>query len=94
VAKARAEAESADTELANMNRAAKRAAPNLPPLADPLAAAGSWTGVLQGADVVAQREVLAVLLERVVAVRERQSVYRVDLTWTPLSEPLRAMTGA
>jgi site-specific DNA recombinase len=92
VAKARTDAEVADAELVTMSRAMKRAAPKLPPLADVLAAAGSWTSVLQGADVVAQREVLAVLLERVVAERERQGVYRVDLTWTPLGVALRVPT--
>jgi hypothetical protein len=42
-----------------------------------LDATGSWANVLQGADVVALREVLAVLVDRIVAVRERPGVYHM-----------------
>jgi hypothetical protein len=93
VAKARADMEAAESELPSLRRE-PGTTPTLPPIEQVLAAAGSWASVLDGADVAAQREVLAVLVERIVAVRERQNVYRVDITWTPLGEALRAMTAA
>jgi hypothetical protein len=93
VAKARADMEAAETELPSLRREPGTTGPNLPPIEQVLASAGSWASVLEGADVAAQREVLAVLVERIVAVRERQNVYRVEVTWTPLGEALRATTA-
>ncbi len=89
VTTARADAESADRELATIDHASKRGRPRLPPLDDVVKAAGSWTTILQGGDVEAQREVLAPLVERVVAVRERPGVYRAELAWTSLGQALR-----
>jgi excisionase family DNA binding protein len=92
--KARADADAAEAELATVRYDAARPRPKLPPLDRLLATAGGWTTVLEGAAVVAQREVLAVLIERMVPVRERQSVYRVEITWTPLCDALRTTTRA
>jgi hypothetical protein len=50
--------------------------------------------VLQGAEVEPQRDVLALLVERVVPIRERHGVYRVEIRWTPLGDALRTMTAA
>jgi hypothetical protein len=94
VAGARADAKNAEDELASVRQSARPKASSLPSIEDVLKAAGSWTNVLAGADVVAQREVLAVLVERIVAVRERQAIYRVEMTWTSLGEALRATIAA
>ncbi len=90
VAKARADMEAAESELPSLRREPGTIGPKLPPIEQVLASAGSWASVLDGADVAAQREVLAVLVERIVAVRERQNLYRVDITWTLLGQVLRA----
>ena len=58
-----------------------------------VAAAGSWLTVMQGADIAAQRDVLAVLVDRIVPVREQPGVYRIEITWTPLGEGLRGAAG-
>ncbi|SRR5712691_3855417 len=94
VVKARTDADAAETELATVRHDGARPGPKLPPLDQVLATAVGWEIVLEGADVIAQRQVLAILIDRIVPVRERQSVYRVDITWTPLGETLRAMTAA
>jgi hypothetical protein len=67
--------------------------PTLPPLADVLRAAGGWATALAGADVPTRREVLAELIERVVPVRLAPGRYRVEITWTPLGEALRALAA-
>ena len=93
VVKARADADAAETELATVRHESERPGPKLPPLDQVLATAGSWTDILEGADLGAQREVLAVLVERIVPIRERPGVYRVDVRWTPLGEALRATSA-
>ena len=40
-------------------------------------------------DVAAQREVLAVLMERVVPMRTGRGTYDVEIAWTPLGAGLR-----
>ncbi len=50
---------------------------------------GQLGDVLHGADVAALREVLAILVDQIVPVRERPGIYRVEITWTPLGEALR-----
>jgi hypothetical protein len=86
--------ESAESELPSLRQGRGSAAPKLPPLEQVMVAACGWASVLDGADVASQREVLAVLVERIVAARERQNVYRVAITWTPLGEALRGTDGA
>jgi hypothetical protein len=88
VAKARADADAAETELAAVSRSHQLSQVKLPSIDQVLAIAGGWANVLDGADVDAQREVLSVLVARIVAVRERPGVYRVELLWTPLGEAL------
>jgi site-specific DNA recombinase len=90
VAKAREEIAAADAELADLQPSLTKAQNALPPLESVVVAAGSWATVLEGADIDAQREVLAVLVDRIVPIRERPGVYRVEITWTPLGEALRA----
>jgi len=89
VSKARTDMEAAESQLPSLRRETGPPRPKLPPLEQLLTAVGSWATVFAGADVVAQREVLAVMVDRIVATRERQNVYRVDITWTPLGEALR-----
>ncbi len=89
VAKAREEISAAENELAALQPTRAKAPDSLPPLESVIAAAGSWVTVMQGADAEAQREVLAVLVDHMVPVRERPGAYRVDITWTPLGEALR-----
>jgi DNA invertase Pin-like site-specific DNA recombinase len=94
VAKARIDSENAEKELAETRLERQPSRTTLPPLEHVLGAAGNWTAVLQGIDIEAQREVLAVLVERVVPIRERPGVYRVDITWTPLGEALRGTAAS
>jgi hypothetical protein len=49
--------------------------------------------ILQGSEIEAQREVLAVLVDRIIPIRKRPGVYRVEITWTPLGVALRATTA-
>ena len=86
--KARAEIAAAEAKLGSVSPGGPPAQPSLPPLADVLAAVGEWATSLGGTDVGAQRAVLTVLADRVVAVRERVGVYRTEITWTPLGARL------
>ena len=61
----------------------------LPPLETVLAAAEGWGAAMREGDIAAQREVLAVLLERVVPVRVGRAKYEVEIVWTPLGDGLR-----
>jgi hypothetical protein len=54
---------------------------------------GGWRAVLDGTDVAAQRNVLAALVEQVVARRGRHGRYTVEITWTPLGDALRGVCG-
>jgi site-specific DNA recombinase len=83
VARARSEGATADNALAEVRRQPVRQ-PSLPPLADVLRAMRGWAVTLKESDVIAQREVLARLVEKVVAYRERVNVYRVEITYTSL----------
>jgi site-specific DNA recombinase len=89
VAKARDEASAAEKEIADLQPTKSRAQSTLPPLESVIAAAGNWVTVLQGAHIEAQREVLAVLVDRIVPVRERPGVYRLDICFTALGDALR-----
>ena len=61
----------------------------LPPLETVLAAAEGWGAAMRDGDIAAQREVLAVLIERVVPVRIGRGTYDVEIEWTPLGAGLR-----
>jgi hypothetical protein len=93
VAKARADSASAENELAALARAQQPSRANLPPLEQVLTAAGDWASVLRGADIEAQREVLVILVDRIVATRESRDVYRLEVSWTSLGEALRERTA-
>jgi hypothetical protein len=63
----------------------------LPPLETVLAAAEGWGAAMRDGDIAVQREVLAVLVERVVPVRVGRGKYEVEVSWTPLGEGLRTI---
>lgn len=63
----------------------------LPPLETVLAAANGWEAALGIGQTAAQREVLALLVERVEPVRIAQGKYSSSITWTPLSAALRVV---
>ena len=58
-----------------------------------MAAAGSWSTILAGVNIRAQRDVLVLLLEGIVPVRESRGVYSATVTWTPLGVNLRAVAA-
>jgi hypothetical protein len=62
----------------------------LPPLETVLAAAEGWGAAMRGGELAAQRDVLAVLIDRVVPVRTGRGTYDAEIEWTPLGEGLRA----
>jgi DNA invertase Pin-like site-specific DNA recombinase len=81
----------AETELARLRNATPTAA-ELPSLDSVLAMAGSWATMLQR-NAAAQRDVVTALVERVVPIRERRSVYRVEITWTALGKRLASIAA-
>ena len=50
--------------------------------------AGSWQAILESASIREQRDVLAPLIDHVVARRLDRGSYRADVKWTPLGEAL------
>jgi site-specific DNA recombinase len=91
VRQARADAETASSALDAARLGSNCQVPDLPPIDEVLNAAGGWATVLQGGDSPAQRDVLGMLIEKAVAVRERPGLYRVDLEWTPFGETLKSL---
>jgi hypothetical protein len=85
--KAQADLEAATEALGHLEIVEPRI--TLPPLETVLAAADGWSAVMRDDEIAAQREVLAVLIERVVPVRVGRGQYEVEITWTPLGEGLR-----
>ena len=81
-----AEAEAATAELAGLKEADP--APVLPELATVLRDASSWQEILTGSDITAQREVLALLIERVVPLRVGRGAYEARIDLTPLGRAL------
>jgi hypothetical protein len=53
-----------------------------------MAQLGSWGKALAAADIPAQREVLAELIQQVVPIRIRRGHYRIQITWMPAGEAL------
>jgi hypothetical protein len=92
-AKARADIDEAAAELDRLHTQ-QVSTPALPPLAEVLRRVARWRAVLDTADVAAQRDVLLALVEQVVARRVRHGRYVVKITWTPLGQELRRLTGA
>jgi DNA invertase Pin-like site-specific DNA recombinase len=88
--KARAELETATAALQCLEPPA-HSSPELPPLAAVLADLGGWAPTLAAADVPTQRDVLVQLVQAVTPVRVRRGHYRVEITWTPLGDALRAL---
>jgi site-specific DNA recombinase len=68
-------------------------APELPPLDTVLDAVGGWVAAVKGADITAQRVVLALLIERIDCTRTGSgrwhAAHHPDITWTPLGSALR-----
>jgi site-specific DNA recombinase len=87
-----AEAAAATAELASHKESST--ATVLPELGTVLAQSRSWHEILAGADIGAQRNVLALLIERVVPERVGRGRYRATISWTPLGEALRQLTDA
>jgi hypothetical protein len=65
----------------------------LPNFEEVMAAAGSWSTVLAGIDIRAERDVLVLLVERIVPIRESRGVYSARVTWTTLGVNLRAVAA-
>jgi DNA invertase Pin-like site-specific DNA recombinase len=82
--------DTAEHELAALGRLQSRAVPTLPPLEKVLGLLASWSAILQGADIEAQRAMLGALVEHVVADRDGYRAYRADITWSPLGAALVA----
>ena len=85
-----AEAEAATAELASLREA--DTAPILPELATVLRDAGTWQEILTGSEITKQRDVLALLIGRVVPERVGRGQYRAAITWTPFGQALRRLT--
>lgn len=86
--KARADFEAAEVEAERLRGV--EVLPVLPPLEGVLREAGGWAVALHGGETAAQREVLAALVDRAVAVRIGRGRYRVEVRWTGLGEALLA----
>src|SRR5262249_8380777 len=80
VAKARADLDAADAELARLT--GTPAQEPLPALGDVLAALGGWAAALSTADIPAQRDVLAVLVDHIIPMRLVRGKYDVEIAWT------------
>jgi DNA invertase Pin-like site-specific DNA recombinase len=78
--------ESAESELERLETA--RPKRTLPPLEEVVASAGGWAEALRSGEVKEQREVLSLLVDRVVPVRLGGGQYDVEITWTPLGSAL------
>jgi site-specific DNA recombinase len=89
--KATADLAAAEAELARL--CGVEAVPALPPFEDVLREAGGWAAALRDADTSAVREVLAILVDRVVPVRRAVGRYEAEITWTPTGETLRLIAG-
>jgi DNA invertase Pin-like site-specific DNA recombinase len=84
---AQSDLNAAEAELTRMTTE-KIPAATLPPLTEVLASAGSWCKVLGDSDMLAQRDVLAALIDQATLVRTGYRAYAAEITWTPLGEAL------
>lgn len=62
---------------------------DLPPLEDALATVGGWATAVARFDVASQRDILAVLVERIVPRKVGYGRYEVDITWTATGAALQ-----
>src|SRR5215212_6868735 len=85
--KARMDLDAATEALSQLEVVESRVA--LPPLETVLAAAEGWGTTMREGDIAAQREVLALLIERIVPMRVGRGEYDVEIAWTPLGAGLR-----
>jgi DNA invertase Pin-like site-specific DNA recombinase len=84
--------EAVDEELGRLRD--QKPGAGLPPLVDVLRDAGDWYRILRESEILAQRDVLTVLIEHVVLVRTGWRAYAAQITWTPLGEALRKVSAA
>jgi DNA invertase Pin-like site-specific DNA recombinase len=91
VGRAQTDIAHAESELALAVRANGPARPHLPPLSRVVSEVAEWSTALADEDVIVQRELIAKLLDQVVAVREKSRVYRVEIVWTPLGQALQSL---
>jgi len=87
---AQADLEAAETELSHLRRGTN-AAPVLPSLDVVMQAVGSWSRALQDSDTTTQRDVFALLLERVQVARLGWGRYQAKVIWTPLGAALASL---
>jgi hypothetical protein len=80
------EMEAASSELAKLREL--DAPPAVPPLDEVLRDANSWCEIMTGSDIAAQRDMLALLVERVVPTRVGRGEYQAQIFWTPLGGAL------
>jgi hypothetical protein len=88
---ANATLQATEAELARL-RSASLTAPAMPPLESVLAMAGNWATILRE-NSAAQHGALTELVDRVLPIRERRGVYRVEITWTPLGQHLASVAA-
>jgi len=90
--KSQADLTTAEGELGRIDGAST--AEPLPSLDTVLGEASSWQAVLSGSDIVAQRDVLALLVERIVPQRVGWGLYKAQIDWTPLGQALAQIRDA
>lgn len=86
--KATADLEAAENELVRL-RGQESPRETLPSFDGMIRMTDVWAEALGGADSVAIRDVLAVLITTIVPIRLRVGRYQALITWTPLGEALR-----
>jgi hypothetical protein len=80
----------AQAELDRLRSACEAETVALPPLDAVFREAGDGLTMLHGANIVAQREVLALLVERIEPIRVSHGKDDAAIKWTPLGEAIQA----
>jgi hypothetical protein len=93
-AQAQADLEAAEAEIERLQLSSKPETARLPAFDDVLCEAGNWAAVLRGGDTIAQREVLALLVDRIEPIRVSHGKFDAAIEWTPLGEALRSAASA
>jgi hypothetical protein len=62
---------------------------SLPPVQAVLHELSGWAAALMSADVAAQRDVLAELVERIIPIRKSRGEYPAEIHWTPLGRAIQ-----
>jgi DNA invertase Pin-like site-specific DNA recombinase len=91
-AQAQADLEAAEAELGRLR--VVRPTPALPTLEEALHHAGRWHDLLATGDTRRQREVLAVLVDRVIPERISHGKYTAVIVWSETGEQLRTLVAA